>query len=322
MPYKHNAARRYHIPKMKYQVRNWPAYEAGLRRRGSLTLWIEQGALEQWQSLGPGGQARYTAKAIETCLMLRTAFKLPLRQAEGLMASVVTLMGRTISVPDHSTVSRRAASLPVIASGSLPDGPLHVLIDSTGLAVYGAGQWLEEKHGRKSRRGWRKLHLAVDADSGLIVAQTLTDQDKDDPSQVGPLLDQVAGPIARVTADGAYDGTPTYRTLTEHSAGVAVVIPPRATAVRSCEIGPPSQRDRHLETIAARGRLGWQAATGYGQRARVETTMGRYKALIGPRLRARGFAAQQTEAAIGVAALNRMLGAGRPDSVRRFTAAP
>ena len=121
MPHKHNADRRHHIPKMQYQVRNWRAYEAGLRRRGSLTLWIEEGALEQWQSLGPGGQARYTDMAIETCLMLRTAFKLPLRQAEGLMASVVALMGRTISVPDHSTVSRRAASLPVIASGPLPE---------------------------------------------------------------------------------------------------------------------------------------------------------------------------------------------------------
>jgi hypothetical protein len=260
--------------------------------------------------------------AIEICLMLRTAFKLPLRQAEGLTTSVVMLMGQTISVPDHSTVSRRAASLPVIASGPLPDGPLHVLIDGTGLAVYGAGEWLEEKHGRKSHRGWRKLHLAVDADTGMIVAQTLTDQDEDDPSQVAPLLDQIERPIDRASADGAYDGTPTYRTLTEHSAGVTVVIPPRATAVRSCEMGPPSQRDRHLETIAAQGRLGWQAATGYGQRARVETTMGRYKALIGSRLRARGFAAQQTEAAIGVAALNRMLGAGRPDSVRRLTSAP
>src|SRR5271155_3709124 len=112
MPHKPNADRRHHIPKMKYQVRNWPAYEAGLRRRGSLTLWIEEGALDQWQSLGPGGQARYTAVAIEPFRMLRTAFKLPLRQAEDLVAAVVTLMGQTISVPDHSTVSRRAATLP------------------------------------------------------------------------------------------------------------------------------------------------------------------------------------------------------------------
>jgi transposase len=208
-------------------------------------------------------------------------------------------------------------TLPVIRRAHVPSGPLHVLIDSTGLQIYGAGQWLEAKHGAKSRRTWRKLHLAVDAASGMIVAQTLTDQDTDDPSQVGPLLDQIDDPIGQVTADGAYDGDPTYQTIAAHGEDIAVVIPPRSTAVPSDELDPPTQRDGHLAMIAEQGRLAWQTATGYSQRSLVETTMGRYKSLIGPRLRARGFAAQQTEAAIGVAVLNRMLLAGRPDSVRR-----
>ena len=208
MPHKHNADRRHHIPKMAFKVRNWPAYEAGLRRRGSLTLWIEDAALECWQTTGPSGQARYMDAAIETSLMLRTAFKLALRQTEGLMTSVLTLMGLTLSAPDHSTVSRRAVTLPMIQPAQGPHGPLHVLIDSTGLQVYGAGQWLEAKHGAKSRRKWRKLHLAVDAASGMIVAQTLTDQDADDPSQVAPLLDQIDGGNGQVTADSAYDGAP------------------------------------------------------------------------------------------------------------------
>src|SRR3984893_15745992 len=198
MPHKHNADRRHHIPKMSFKVQNWPAYEAGLRRRGSLTLWIEHEALECGQTGGQGGQARYTDAAIQTSLMVRTAFKLPLRQAEGLMASVLTLMDLTISAPDHTTVSRRAVKLPVIRPVQVPHGPLHVLIDSTGLQVYGAGQWLEAKHGAKSRRKWRKLPLAVDAASGMIVAQTLTDQDLDDPSQVAPLLDQIDEPIGQV----------------------------------------------------------------------------------------------------------------------------
>ncbi len=316
MPHKHNDDRRHHIPKMAFKVQNWPAYEAGLRRRGSLTLWIEDGALAHWQTCGPDGQARYTDAAIQTSLMVRTAFKLALRQTEGLMASVLRLMDLMISAPDHTTVSRRATTLPIIQPAQVPQGPLHVLIDSTGLQVYGAGQWLEAKHGAKSRRTWRKLHLAVDAASGMIVAQTLTDQDADDPSQVAPLLDQIDGEIAKVTADGAYDGTPTYQTIATHGTDIEVVIPPRSTAVPSNEQGPPTQRDRHLAMITERGRLAWQAATGYGQRALVETTVGRYKTLIGPRLRARGFAAQQTEAAIGVAVLNRMLAAGRPNSVR------
>ncbi len=317
MPHKHNAARRHHIPKMVFKVQNWPAYEAGLRRRGSLTLWIEDAALACWQTKGPAGQARYTNAAIQISLMLRSAFKLALRQTEGLMTSVLTLMRLTLSAPDHSTVSRRAVKLPVIQAAQVPPGPLHVLIDSTGLQVYGAGQWLEAKHGTKSRRTWRKLHLAVDAASGLIVAQTLTDQDVDDPSQVGPLLNQIDDPIGQVTADGAYDGDPTYQTIAAHSDGIEVVVPPRSTAVPNGEPGSLTQRDRHLAIIAEHGRLAWQAATGYSQRCLVETTMGRYKSLIGPRLRARGFAAQQTEAAIGVAVLNRMLAAGRPNSVRR-----
>jgi len=135
MPNRHNADRRRHIPKMSFKVRNWPAYEAGLRRKGSLILWIDDAALEGWQSTGPGGQARYTDAAIQTSLMLRLAFRLALRQTKGLVMSVLTVMGLTLSAPDHSTVSRRAVALPVIQPAQAPLGPLHVLIDSAGLQV-------------------------------------------------------------------------------------------------------------------------------------------------------------------------------------------
>ena len=168
----------------------------------------------------------------------------------------------------------------------------------------------------KSCRSWRKLHLTVDADTGMIVAQALTDQHTDDPSQVGLLLDQVDEEIDKVMADGAYDGAPTYQTIAQYGDDIAVVIPPRKTAVPGTQSRSPSQRDRHLDMINTEGRLAWQEAPGYGQRALVETTMGRYKSIIGPRLRARRFEAQQTEAVIGVAVLNRMLAAGRPNSVR------
>ena len=134
---------------------------------------------------------------------------------------------------------------------------------------------------------------------------------------MAPLLDRIDGPIAWVTADGAYDGAPTYATIAAHGDDIEVVIPPRATAVSGDEACPPSQRDCHLKMITEQGRLAWQKATDYGRRSLVETAMGRYKALIGPRLRARDFAAQQTEAAIGVAVLNQMLASGHPESVRR-----
>jgi IS5 family transposase len=169
-----------------------------------------------------------------------------LRQAEGLLGSVVQLMRLTLPIPDHTTLSRRVEQRPAVSREPLLDGPLDVPIDSTGLQVYGAGQGLQEKHGVKSPRSWRKLHLAVDASTGLIVAHTLTDQNGDDPSQVAPLLDEIPGEIGRFIADGAYDGAPTYHTVAQHSAAAQIVIPPRSTAIRSCETGPPAQRDRHL----------------------------------------------------------------------------
>jgi hypothetical protein len=188
------------------------------------------------------------------------------------------------------------------------------------LEVYGAGQWLEQKHGAKSRRQWRKLHLALDANSGEIIAHVMTDQDTGDASQVEVLLDQIDDPIGQFTADGAYDGNPTYDAVTKHSAGAAVVIPPRAKAVERPDTDLSCQRDRHIAAINAVGRMKWQAATDYGKRSLVETTIGRYKSIIGHRLRARSFAAHQTEVAIGRTVLNRMLACARPKSVRRLTA--
>src|SRR5208282_728663 len=162
MPNKHNADRRHHFGKMKFKVRNWASYEAGLRRRCSLTLWVTDEAIAKWQApprQSLGGQAHYSDMAIEIALMLRLTFHLPLRQTEGFMESIFALLGVTVSAPDHSTLSRRATTLPSVSLGRMPDGPLHVLIDSTGLKVYGAGEWLQEKHGARARRSWRKLHL-------------------------------------------------------------------------------------------------------------------------------------------------------------------
>ncbi|MCY0096977.1 IS5 family transposase [Hoeflea ulvae] len=320
MPYKHNASRRHHIGKMMYKVTNWAEYEAGLRRRGSLTLWMTPEALAGWTAprrKTRGGQPLYYDLAIETTLMLGMVFGLRLRQSEGLLSSVLALMGLDLPVPDHTTLSRRARTwMPTVERRAAPDAPLHVLVDSTGLKIYGTGQWLEEKHGTKSRRGWRKLHLAVDADSGEIIAHSLTDQETGDTSQLKPLLDQIDDEIGKFTADGAYDGYPTYDAVFHHSAGARVIIPPRSNAVEPPTAQACCQRDDHITSMQKECRLKWQASTGYGKRALVETAMGRCKGIIGPRLRARSFLAQQTGAAIGVTILNRMLACGRPKSVR------
>jgi len=272
MPNKHNADRRHHFGKMKFKIRNWASYEAGLRQRGSLTLWVTDEAIAKWQApprLSPGGQAHYSDMAIETALMLRLTFHLPLRQTEGFMESIFALLGVTVSAPDHSTLSRRATTLPSVSLGRIPDGPLHVLIDSTGLKVYGAGEWLQEKHGARARRSWRKLHLAVDAASGMIVAQTLTEKEMGDPSQVGPLLDQIQEDIEQVTADGAYDGAPTYQTVAEHGAHIRIVIPPHVTAVLSDEQGMP------LHRVTAYRLDRGQRATGMAKGDRLWPTLAR-----------------------------------------------
>ncbi len=196
-------------------------------------------------------------------------------------------------------------------------GPLHLLVDSTGLKFGGPGEWLIEKHGTKRRKAWRKLHLGVDAETGTIVASTLTAKDVDDAAQLGPMLDQVDGPVASVTADGAYDQDGVYDTVAERHPNAAVIVPPRSTAVPSLSAETnPTQRDRHLQTLAERGRMGWQRASGYNQRAKAEAAMSRYKRVIGDTLRSQAGPAQEVETRIAVKALNRMLGLGRPESVR------
>src|SRR5690349_18684826 len=164
-------------------------------------------------------------------------------------------------------------------------GPVHVVIDSTGLKVVGAGEWRHEKHGGKPRRSWRKLHLAIDPDSGEILASELTTPDDGDASLVGPLLDPIDGPISAVFADGAYDGEPVYRSVAAHTPDAAVIIPPRSTAVPSDTAETaPTQRDRHIEMIEERGRLGWQRAVNYGKRSLAEVA--RHSQVVGREPRA------------------------------------
>ena len=194
---------------------------------------------------------------------------------------------------------------------------LHLLVDSTGLKLYGAGEGLVEKHGAKRRRSWRKMHLGVDARTGRIVAATLTDRDEDDASQVGPLLDQVADPVASVTADGAYDQEGVYADVAERHPEAEVVVPPRSTAVPSQTAETaPTQRDRHFQAIAEHGRIAWQKTSGYNWRALVEADISRWKRVIGDGLRSQTDGRQATEVAIAVGVLNRMLELGRPEYVR------
>jgi hypothetical protein len=185
VPFKMNSDRRHHIPKQRHQVTNWAEYDAALRQRGSLTVWFTDAAIAAWRAeprTTRGGQPYYSALAITTALTVRAVFRLALRQTEGLIRSVIHLLGLDLAVPDHSTLSRRAETLPVLRPRS-SSAPVHLLVDSTGLRLCGPGEWLIEKHGARARRRWRKSHLGVDADTGEIVAADLTSNDVDDGSR-------------------------------------------------------------------------------------------------------------------------------------------
>jgi hypothetical protein len=321
VPFTAQADRRHPSPKQRHRVTNWSEYDAALRQRGSLTIWFSEEAIAGWQAeprTTPGGQPSYSDLAITTALTLRAVFRLALRQTEGLIGSLLQLLGLDLAVPDHSTLSRRAETLPVPRprSGSGSE-PLHLLVDSTGLRLCGPGEWLVEKHGSTARRSWRKLHLGVDAATGRIVASALTDKAVDDGSQVGPLLDQIDGPVASFTADGAFDRDDVSNEVAARHPEAAVVVPPRSGAVPSDPAETaPSQRDRHLAVIAARGRMGWQNVSGYNWRALIEADIGRFKRVIGDTLRSHTDGRQGTAMAIAVRALNRMLELGRPEYVR------
>jgi transposase len=324
MPHKFNADRRDKIAKQKFQVTNWARYNESLRQRGYLTVWVSDEALCLWvapRRTSRGGQPKYTDLAITLCLTLRVVYGLPLRQTQGLMRSVAALMGFDIAVPDFSTLSRRSKglALPSTKSRTKTSGPVHLVADSTGLKVYGEGEWLENKHKNKARRkGWRKLHLGLDLVSGEIVCSDLTADGIGDTTALPGLLDQIETPVAKLIADGAYDGAPTRDLLAERfGENVEVIIPPPKTAVPSPQSAlTPSFRDRHIAEIETKGRMAWQKSTGYNQRSRVETQMGRWKAVIEPKLKARHFDIQKTEAKIGVHILNRMTELGRPQFKR------
>ena len=216
MPFKANAERRHHIPKQRHWVTNSAAYDMALRQRGSLTVWFTNAAIAAWKAKSRttrGGQPRYSALAITVALTLKAVFRLALQQTEGSIGSILVLLGLDLAVPDHTTLSRRAETLDVVRPRP-GCGPVHLLVDSTGLRLCGSGEWLLEKHGTRTRRSWHKLHIAVDADTRQIAAATLTTSDVDDASQVGALIDHVDGPVASFKADGAYDQEGVYGEVT------------------------------------------------------------------------------------------------------------
>ncbi len=319
MPHKFNATRRNKVPRQGHRVTNWAEYNEGLRRRGDLTMWVSEEAPGLWSSprrTTRGGQPLYSDLAIELCLTLGMVFNQPLRQTQGFMCSIAGLLGVEIAVPDFSTLSRRGNGLSLPAKPK-PDSdkPAHLVVDSTGLKIFGEGEWLEEKHKiKRKRRSWRRLHMGLDLVSGKIVCAELTADGVGDPTALPDLPDQINRPVACFPADGAHDGDPT-RALSAERFGTTleVAIPPPKNATFSPDCARnPTARDCDIAGINAHGRIAWQKTSGDNQRSRGETQTGRWKAIIGPKSKARTFENQKTEARIGVRVLNRMTDPARP----------
>lgn len=320
MPHKFNASRRHKFEKKRYRVTNWAEYTESLRQRGDLTVWLDTDALRHWtapRQKSGGGQQRYSDMTITICLTLGLVYKQPLRQTQGLMRGIVRLMCLDIPVPDFSTLSRRGRGLNLpIKSRTRRREPVHLLVDSTGLKIFDEGEWLREKHKTKARcKSWRKLHLCLDLLTGEIVCADLTLDDVGDPTALPGLLDQVDAPVSRILADGAYDGAPITDLLDARFGDAAeIIIPPPKNAIPSPQsVHDPSLRDHHIVAIQAHGRIARQSSSGYNQRSRGETQMGRWKGAIGPKLKTRNFENQKTEVRIGVSALNEMTNLGRPE---------
>ena len=307
--------------KASYRVRNWSEYDAALKQRGSISFWLSEEVIGQWRSeqkTGRRGASNYYSEvAIATMATVQSLFHLAGRQTEGFVESLFTLMGIDVEVPDHSTLSRRLGKLSV----ELPVVPktkaVHVVVDSTGVKVYGEGEWKVRKHGASKRRTWRKLHLGVDEATGEILAAVVTTNDVGDCEVLPQLLDAIAEDIAQVTGDGAYDTQGCYDTIDQWGASAA--IPPRRNAKiwqHGNRKAPPHPRDENLRRIRQVGRKRWKQESGYHRRSLSETTMFRLKNIFGGKLRRRTFDNQAVELFLQCAALNRIIQLGKPDSYR------
>lgn len=288
-----------------YKTRNWPSYNESLKRRGSLTVWFDPAMT--WEAAPTGRRGRqpdYSDPAIQTCLTMKVLFGMALRQTTGFVESLLRLVGLDWDVPDFSTLSRRQKTLAVNIPHRGARGPLHLLVDSTGIKVEGEGEWNARKHGGAKRRVWRKVHLGIDEQTLEIRAVEITSSDVGDAPMLPELLDQIAPDqqIASVTADGAYDTRKCHDAIAER--GAAAVIPPRKNAKpwKTATAGALA-RNEALRTSKYLGRALWRRWSGYHRRSRAETKMHCVK-LLGQRLMARDFDRQVAEFQVRIAVLN------------------
>jgi hypothetical protein len=308
-------------PKALYRVKNWPEYDKALAQRGSIAFWMSDDFEKAWLHTGEkqrGSQFDYSDQAILVMLTVKEVFHLTNRGVEGFMRSLFRMMKINLPVPDHSTLSKRGKGLKV----SLPKKAgqsLNIVMDSTGLKIYGEGEWKVRMHGASKRRTWLKLHVGANPDDGEIQAVLLTTNSVSDDQAVEKLLDQIEPTILDFAADGAYDKRKVYDSLNVHSPAVNILIPPRKNAriwMHGNTKAERLKRDENLRSIRKQGRKEWKQNSGYHQRSLAETTMFRLKTIFGDDLSARLLETQTTQALVRCAALNKMTHLGMPQSCK------
>lgn len=307
--------------KPAYRIRNWTEYDTSLRRRGSLTFWLSQELIDNWtmkEKTGERGASRtYSDAAIETLAMVKYLFHQASRQAEGMLSSIFELMKLSLPVPDHTTLSRRLASLAVRLPVKAASGARHVVCDSTGVKVYGEGEWKVRQHGISKRRTWRKLHMCVDEESLEILVAGGSTNSVSDGEMLALMLAEVTDEVCQVSCDGIYDQRKCYEAIKRVKARAAIAPRRGARIWRHANTRTERHvRDENLRSIRKHGRKRWKEEAGYHRRSLVETAVFRYKVTFGDKLQSRKIENQFTEMFIKCAALNKMIHLGRPQSYK------
>lgn len=309
------------MSKVRYKLRNWSQYNQSLINRGDMTIWFSQESTRKWYSQKRTGKKghpqKYTDSCIELILTVKNLFRLPLRGVQGYFRGLMKLMGMCLEIPDYTRLSRRAAELEIeMKKTGKKKGHIDVVLDSTGLKIYGEGEWKTRTHGKSKRRTWRKLHIGIDPKTGEIVATDITKAEAADCKSVKCLLSGLTG-VDKVYADGAY----MFKCSMDPIAAIgAKPVIPVATGTWLVEKNPsPGEKLRNeivLETTRAGGKAAWKKSSGYHLRSLVETHMYRHKTILGDRLSSRKFENQKTEGKIKCSILNKMTALGMPESYK------
>ena len=312
------------LKKKVKKTANWKRYNNGLKSRGDITVWISEDALKEWHykgKRGHGGHFIYSGHTILLCRTIGMVFHQPLRQQQGFVDSLLKLLKSTLKAPDYTVISRRSRSLKkeldrlkseLDRARGAHNGPVDMIVYSTGIKIHGEGEWMTKKHKTKARKSWRKLHISSENDS-WINASTLTDHLTSDTSQVEPLRNQIDAEIERFIADGAYDSKPVFKKLLDRNDSPPdLIVPPVTGAVISKQL-EFNQRNDHILFIDKHGREAWEMASGYTMQSKVENNFFRFKTIIGRNLASRLPENQNTEAHLGCLILNKMTLCGLPE---------